>query len=148
MKETMDFTNDSQPPNPDADCLGAIGAGGYRIGYVDEVNGPGAVEVEGFIATEYELLQLVKHWASVTIEIHYDWFIFQSPGSSDIRREPFARRRIARIAAALGDDKVDRAIREARDEFGKGCDQRIWNIYLNGTPEEREALQKEIQEGI
>jgi hypothetical protein len=55
---------------------------------------------------------------------------------------------IAKIDAALGDDKVDRPIQEACDEFGKGHDQRTGNIYLNGTPEQQEALQAEIEKKL
>jgi hypothetical protein len=132
--------------NPDSVDLGCwhLGDGRFVIGYVEEVNGPGAVEIPGFVATRHELIQLVKYWATVEIERDFDWFVYQGTGSSELRRRAFARRRIARIAEALGEEEVAKAVREAHSEFAKGIDPRTWNIFLNGTPEEREALQGEI----
>ncbi len=37
--------------------------GAFVVGFVDEVNGRGAVAVPEFTATRYELFVLLKHWA-------------------------------------------------------------------------------------
>jgi hypothetical protein len=92
-----------------------------------------------------EVIQLVKYWASIRIDIRFDWFVDQCVGSSDIRLESFSGRRIATIAKVLGDDATSDAVQQAYAEFAKNIDTSIWNVFLNGTPEERSALQEEIE---
>ena len=41
---------------PDSEGLGFWGNSRFTVGYLDEVNGPGAVEMPGFVATKYELI--------------------------------------------------------------------------------------------
>jgi hypothetical protein len=130
--------------NPDSAGLGCFGDDRFTVGYIDEVNGPGAVEVPAFVPTRHELIQLAKYWAGVEIDLEFSWFVYQATGSSEIRRGPFASRRIARIAEALGEEAVAEAVRQAYNEFAKGIDPRTWSIFLNGTPEERRVLQDEL----
>jgi hypothetical protein len=124
--------------------LGAMRCGTFSIGYVEEVNGTGAQEVQEFLPTRHELLQLVKYWARVDVDIEYFYFCCQQSGSTEMRRSTFARRRLARIADLLGDEAVDQAIEEAFADYGKDQDPRVWNIFLNGTEEERKALREEL----
>ncbi len=39
--------------------------GRFVVGYVDEVNGPGAIAVPEFTASRHELLVLLKYWAEI-----------------------------------------------------------------------------------
>jgi hypothetical protein len=130
--------------NADNELLGAIHIGRLTVGYVDEINGPGAEEILGFVPTRHELIHLAKYWAKVGINIDYFWFCYQQTGSSEMRRGRFAWRRVDRIADVLGDEVVKAAVDKAYEEYGKDQDPRTWNIFLNGTPEERTALQEEI----
>ncbi len=130
--------------NPDSEGLGWYGNDRIVIGCVDEVNGPGSIEFPSFVPTRHELVQLAKYWASVRMDLDFSHFIDGQTGSSEIRLGPFASRRIARIAAALGEDEVAKAVNEAYDEFGKRCDPRTWKVFREGTPEEQKTLQAEI----
>ena len=131
--------------SPDSEGLGFYGNGRLTVGYVDEVNGFGSVEMPGVVATKHELVQLVKYWASIRIDIRFDWFAHQCVGSSETRLESFAGRRIARIAEVLGNDETSAAVQQAYAEYAKSVDPRIWDVFLNGTPEEQSALQEEIE---
>jgi hypothetical protein len=135
--------------SPDSKGLGfsryMAAFGECTVGFVDEVNGAGAVEMPGFVATKYELIQLVKYWATIRTGIRYDWFADQTVGSSETRLESFSGRRIARIAEVLGDEETTAAVQQANADYGEDVDPRIWNVFLNGTPEERTALQEEIE---
>ena len=51
--------------NPDSEGLGFWRIDKFIVGYVDQVNGSGAVEMPGFVATRHELIQLVMYWASI-----------------------------------------------------------------------------------
>ena len=64
--------------NADNKMLGAINNGRFIIGHVEEVNGAGAEEVQGFLPTRNELIQLAKYWAKVGIDIDYYWFCFST----------------------------------------------------------------------
>lgn len=132
----------------DSEGLGFYGNGRLTVGYVDEVNGPAAVEIPGFVATKHELIQLLKYWASIRIDIRFDWFTSKCVGSSETRLESFSGRRIARIAEVLGNDETSAAVQQAYAEYAKNIDPRIWEVFLNGTPEEQNALQEEIEREI
>jgi hypothetical protein len=134
-------------PNADNQGLGEEFFGPFTVGYVDEVNGLGAEEVQGFVPTRHELIELAKYWAKVDLEIAWSCFCSMGNGGREIRLGPFAWRRVERIAALLG-DVVYAAVDEVREDFGKSIDRREWNIFLNGTPEEKEAVQEEIYREI
>jgi hypothetical protein len=130
--------------NSDNEYLMPWGNEQMAIGYVDEVNGNTAVEVPEFHPTHHELLQLVKYWKTVALDIEYFWFLFEQVGSSDTRQQSFAYRRINRIAVILGDEAVKRTIDEVYEEFGKKQNPKTWDIFLNGTKEQWEEVRNEI----
>jgi len=129
----------------DSEGLGFWGNDRLIVGYVEEVNGPGAVEMPGVVATKHELIQLVKYWASIRIDIRFGWFANQCVGSSETRLESFSGRRIARIAEVLGNDETSAVVQQTYAEYSKSVDPRIWDVFLNGTPEEQSSLQEEIE---
>jgi hypothetical protein len=139
---------DDNKPNPDSEGLGIYGNDNFAVGYVDEVNGPGAFEMPGFVATKHELVQLVKYWASIRIDIRYDWFTSQCVGSSETRLESFSGRKIARIAEVLGNDETRVAVQQAYGEYAKTVDPHVWDVFINGTPAEQSALQEEIERDL
>jgi hypothetical protein len=132
-------------PRLDGEGLGCYGGSRFTVGYVDEVNGPGALEMPGFVATKHELIHLVKYWASIRIDIRFVWFVDQCVGSSETRLESFSGRRITRIAEVLGNDETSAAVQQAYAEYAKGIDPHVWDVFLNGTLEAQSALQEEIQ---
>jgi len=119
--------------------------GPFLVGYVDEVNGTEAVEVPDFVPTRHELIQIVKYWAKERVDNAWFFFVTGQTGSSEWRINLFAERRIDRIAEILGEDEVEKAIDEVFAEFGEKQDKRIWEIFLNGTEEQQEAVQEEFQ---
>jgi hypothetical protein len=133
---------------PDSEGLGFWGDRGFTIGYVDEVNGPNSAGMPEFVPTRYELIQLVKYWATIVIDLRFDYFLYTQTGGSEYRLSAFANRRVARIAEILGEEEINKVIDQAYEEYGKEQGPRAWSIFLNGTPEEREAFQKEVQQEI
>ena len=131
--------------NKDNELLHPCGNERFIVGHVDEVNGAGAVEVPDFVPTRHELIQLVKFWAEVALQIDFECFVTSSSGSTEMRLEPFAWRRINRIAATLGDDEVKKAVDEVYAKFGEKQNKRYWDVFLNGTKEQMAVLQEEIQ---
>jgi len=129
---------------PDSEGLGYCGNYKFTVGCVSEVNGPDSVEIPDFAPTRHELIQLVKYWATATLELQFDYFLYTSTGSTEWRLDAFASRRINRIATLLGEVEVQKAIQEAEEKFSKTTDPRAWEIFKNGTPEEQEAFQDEV----
>jgi hypothetical protein len=117
--------------------------------YLSEVNGPDSAEVLNFAPTRYELIQLVKHWATIVIDDSFVCFLYQQhSSSSERRRRAFAGRRINRIATVLGEEAVEKAINEAEEEYSKPVSPRAWSIFKNGTEEEWQAFQDEVQSAL
>jgi len=135
--------------NEDNELLLAFSTNGrFVIGSVDEVNGPGAQEIPDFIPTRHELIQLAKHWAREVVGIRWFEFVTGSTGSTEIRLRPYARRRIARIACLLGEDQIEAAVDEVYDQFRKECDEKSWDIFMNGDEAQWEAVQEEFHEKL
>jgi hypothetical protein len=103
-------TSKKRQPCPDTEGLGCWGGNGVYIGYVSEVNGPDSVEMPEFVPTRYELLQLAKYWATLALDLQFDFFLYAQTGSSEYRLDAFARRRVGRIAEILGREQVDKLI--------------------------------------
>jgi hypothetical protein len=138
--------SETKHPNADNERLGYLRAGGFAIGYVDEVNGDGAEELP-LMPTRHELLVLVKYWAEVEIAYDFeDHFLMESACSSGSRRAGFASRRIERIVELLGWEVVGKAMTEAEDAYGKRQDPKAWAVFCHGTPEEQEAFHAEMHE--
>jgi hypothetical protein len=115
---------------------------------VSEVNGPDSAEMPEYVPTRHELLQLAKYWATLALDLQFDFFLYGQTGSSEYRRDAFAKRRIGRIAEILGREDIDKVIDQVYEEYGKKQDARAWTIFMTGTPEEQEAFQDEIQRRI
>ncbi len=86
----------------------------------------------------------MKYWAKADLEIDYLMFVTNSAWSSDLRVRGRAYGRIARIADIIGEEEVRENIADTKREYGKWQDARIWEIYLHGTSEQRDALQEEM----
>jgi len=106
---------------------------------------PDPGEIQGFVPTRDELIQLVKHWAKTVLHRNYWEFVTDQIVSSQIDRS-FAHRRIERIEKLLGDKEVDNAINEEKAELSKHSSG--WDIFLNGTEEQQEALREEYQQAM
>ena len=109
------------------------------IGHVEAVNGPGARERPEFVPTHDELMHLARHWMTEAKTIHYRWFWWGHVGSDQIRVEPFALRRLSRIAALVGDAAVDQIAREVEAEIEP--DPRVRRLYHEGSDRDRHRFQ-------
>ena len=118
--------------------------GYFVVGYVDEVNGRGAVAVPEFTASRYELLVLLKHWAEVGIDIRFWGFLYEQACSSDVQ-QTFAARVVNRIADALADpESVRAAIEEVYEAYGKRVDGLGWKVFTGkASPEEERQFRQE-----
>jgi len=111
--------------------------------WLDEFNGPGAEEIQGFVPTRHELIQIVKYWANVGLDLNYFMFFNNTTESDLLRQTSFAQLRIGRIAKILGEDEVRKAIDgvytkfekdlEVYTKFGEDLDKEAWDIFLHRT---------------
>ena len=103
------------------------------------------IEVPEFIPTRHELLQIVKEYHLEDLEIQWSWFRNQVSGLCD-DRYLFGLRRIGQIEKLLGEEEVEKAIAEAREDYGKYLEHEYWQIFLHGDEEQWVAAQNEIRE--
>jgi hypothetical protein len=142
--ETQSTLDKTKKLSKDAAGLGPMHAGSIVIGLVDEIVGEGGVEVPGGVATKYEWIYIVKHWAAEIIDLDFSYFLYGCTGSSEWRTHAYANRRLNTIARFVGEEEVKRAFKQTEQEFAKGVDQRAWRIFMEGTQEQRQAFQEEI----
>ena len=120
----------------------------WGCGFVDEFNGPGAEEIRDFTPTRHELIQLVKYWAEVEIDLSYFMFVHNTTGSDWLRKRSFAGHRIGRIAKIIGKDEVNKAVDEVYAKFGEKQDKRYWDIFTSGTSEQWDEIQEEVHRSL
>ncbi len=148
MSEAESTADDSRKLSEDARGLGPGQAGRIRIGVVDMIVGEGGLEVPGFVATKNETLELVRYWATEIIDLDFTLFVYGSSGSSEWRTREFATHRLDTISKLIGEEEVSKTIRLAEQAFGQGVGQRAWRIFTEGTQEEQERFQQEVQEKL
>jgi hypothetical protein len=146
MSEPQSTADDSKKLSEDARGLGPWQAGRFRIGAVDMIVGEGGLEVPGFVATKYETLLLVRAWAGEILDLDFGFFLYGSVGSSEWRTREYANRRLNTIAKSIGEEEVKKAFKQAEEAFAKGVDPQAWKIFMEGTKEEQERFQQEVQE--
>ncbi len=145
-RDLADFVAQRREPqfrNADNKGLGSCGRPGFCIGYVDEVNGPGAGEVVGFVPTRHELLELARYWATVAVDLEYFWFTYGQYSSDRFRRQSLAWRRVGRIQELLGED-TNKVVEKVYEEYGEKQEKRHWEAFLLGNAEQRKAVRQEI----
>ena len=107
--------------------------------------GDEVIEVPGYTPNRRELIQIVKYWAKEAVEIWYWEFVTETWDSLSAEASTFARHRIDPIRGLLGEKAVNEAIDEMCAELAK---RKHWNIYLNGSDEQRKVLQEEYEQLI
>ena len=127
----------------DSNSLPSSGEGA-EDGAMQSLGGSLPMKSMDYLANSEEVSVLVKHWRTQILRLEWVFFIYGQTGSSELRTLDLARGRIDLAYAAIGKEAVDQAIEEAQAEFkGKINDDRLWNIFENGTQEQWEEVCKE-----
>ena len=150
-------TEQGQPPSrttqegeslpEDSQGLGTRRAGPFQIGFVDEVNGPGAVECAGYRPTHHELRVLAQHWAEQALCTEVFYFLYAQTGSTEWRLHAYAERRCERIAESLGPEPMNEVLASAKkkvqEEYRLSDEE--WAVFERGDPDEWARFQDEVQ---
>ena len=99
---------------------------------------------EGFIPTHDELISLAKYWFKDLLDS--EWlFDFAHPmyGGSIWRERIFANRRINRIRKIVGDEKVDNACEEVRNDFRAKISEELWAVFEDGDEAQRAKVEED-----
>ena len=123
--------------------LGYWRLGSATVGFVDEVNGPGAVPQPEYVPSRHELLTLARYWAKELTDVEIFMFFAAQAGSSDCRLQAYAARRLNRLASVLGEDAIRPVISQVEDEYRTRIGNKNWEIFLNADEEERDKLLEE-----
>ena len=135
------FGGDPADPTPNKGPVPQVGRG-FTIGFLADICGEGGKEIPDFAVTRYELLALVRFWARKSLGIQWEERVMGQTGSYEWRMRTYAGRRIENIADLIGDEPVNEAIEEAREEFGKKRDPYAWWVFCHGGEEDWEVLDK------
>lgn len=148
ISEPESTADDSQKLSEDARGLGPRQTGPLMSGLVDMIVGEGGLEVPGLAPTKYETLLLVRSWAAEILDLDFGFFLYGSVGSSEWRTREYANRRLNTIAKSIGEEAVKKAFKQAEETFAKGVDPQAWKIFMEGTKEEQESFQEEVQKKL
>ena len=118
------------PEFPDTEGIGYHRFGRDNwIGYIENVNGPGARGCWEFQATHHEMKIIAKHWYRQLTEIDLFWFQHQTSGSTEWRSVEYAKRRIQRIRYWIGDAPILEAVYEVDAEFRQELGDAEWKRF-------------------
>ena len=92
-----------------------------------------------------ELRELLKFWIKVAIYIDYYRFLTGNIDSDDLRCRDLAWNRIDKIQKVLGQEAEEDALADVRNQLGQDEDPCYWNVFWDGTPEEKKAAQQEAR---
>jgi hypothetical protein len=137
----LDALSKSQGSNRDTEGLGVMTNGRFMIGSVDEINGQGGEEVPGFAATRHELERLAAYWWTERINHDWDYFVYQSSGSSEWRRSVYTNRRLNRLYDILGEKAMDKVIDDETARWRKlyKISDEDWRVFTQGSDQEKDA---------
>ena len=100
---------------------------------------------EGFIPNHRELIEVAKYWAKDILESVWLFdFTYPTGGGSIGRERNFANRRINRIRKIVGDEKVDKACEEVRNDFRKGMSDDLWAVFEHGDAAQVAAVREDM----
>ena len=150
-------TEQGQPPSrttqegeslpEDSQGLGTRRAGPFQIGFVDEVNGPGAVECAGYRPTHHELRVLAEHWAQQALCTEVFYFLYAQTGGTESRLLAYAGRRCDRIADILGQEPMNEVLASVRKQVQEKyvLSDQEWAVFERGDPAEWARFQDEVR---
>lgn len=102
--------------------------------------------LEGFAPEHEELLAIVRFWADVSLNRHLDWFLYGQAGGWN--REMHALYRIEKLEEVLGKEAVDQQFKIVHKAAAAQLGPRLWDIFLNGNDEQRQAVRDEIDRKV
>jgi hypothetical protein len=124
---------------PESEGLGAFGNGFVVIGWVPEVNGEGALEVNEFVPTRHEVSIIARNWLREVRDIRFDFFCYRQSGSRETRVLSFACRRLDSIERILGEVALQQLDRDVMSELEAKVDPQLWKMFLTGEEPERDG---------
>lgn len=98
-------------------------------------------ECPGLVPIGEELYLIIRHWRREILENRMWWLAASTTGSSEMRREIIAHRRIARAASVAGPALTTRAIEDEDESIAGDWDPEYRRVFFEGTAEEQDALQ-------
>ena len=103
---------------------------------IDEEKQKGGKELEGFIPTHHELLQIAKYWLRRELEL--DWWFFNT-GNVETSEGIW---RIPQIAHLVGEEDLQKAIDEVITEFREHNhdNMRLWQIFRRGPKDQWDTV--------
>ena len=124
--------------------MGPREADPFTIGFAEAIVGEEGLEVLGYVVTRNEILELVRYWATEIFQLDFAYFLYFL--YSEWRTYQYSQPRLNTISELIGGEKVAEACRQAEQAFSRRVDERAWRIFTEGTQEEREQFQKEMDE--
>src|SRR5689334_651065 len=99
-----------------------------------------------FIVSKEEIVELVKYHIKEDIDLHYWYFLTGCTSGSGSRRAFQSNKRIEEILDLniLTQGETQKAFNEAYEEYGRGIDPKVWNVYLHGPDDKYEKLHNKL----
>ena len=110
------------------------------VGFAPDVDGRGAEVRLDFFPTRYEVHELVRHWSRAALERDFFAYLTGSVSSDDTKIVQYADRRLAQLAAVLGDFETRRVVDQVRSELQSQFGDFVWEAFTNDIALERDMF--------
>jgi hypothetical protein len=95
---------------------------------IEEVNGSGAREIDGYKITEGELLELVRYWMRVYLKSEFS--SFSDPQPKEIIISRYAKRRLCRLQEVLGNKIFRETANDEKFDFDVTEDLDLYDAFM------------------
>ena len=105
---------------------------------------PGAANAD-YQPMREELPVLARYLAEARIRLHFDYFVYGDVCSIASRLSTMAPDRLELLAAILGEDEIQNAIRAAEEWYQDKYGKETWDAFCRGDAAYSRKLQAEIR---
>ena len=142
MMKTPDCRSDDNPVNAtltaDSEGLGTQSETKTFVVGEDERESP------EFVPTKEEVIHIAKYWVRRRLEVRFWVFKFEQCSRSEWVEGRYALNRIDRIAEILPEQELNKAIDEVEHDFKHDIGDDVWDIFTNGTEEQRQSYREKL----
>jgi hypothetical protein len=92
-------------------------------------------EPTSFVPSKWEIFEIVKYWRTQVLDKYWFYFITSASWSDMLRERKYAISRFELAEAAIGEEAVLAAIKQAYEEFKRVDPEWLWEIFENGPSE-------------
>jgi len=131
---------------PEGECPEEIPNGSDEKGSEIRDDPPPAERLD-YAPSRHELVQLARYWIREDLTFSVDYYLFGFTSCSQSKLVAHGGDRLRQLDKVLGDEAIEKAVKQVEDEYRYSLGDRIWEFFTKGSRSELRAVQDELRDG-